>query len=139
MVQRFCRGRDAGTSDQEGRNRVSVAGSAGNPGRRGEFPQPRAVRKVLRHAIGDIDACRSGAGRELGKAMDGFLSERRRLPRDRGLARLFDARHPPVQRRNELAELAHELIARHLHEFAPARLEFRLETFQTSPQLPQRQ
>ncbi len=88
--------------------------------------------------IGNVGASRNVGG-ELCKPLDGFLAQRRGVPRDRGLACLFDARHASIERGNEFAELTHDLLARHLHGFAPLRLEFRRETFQISPQLPQRQ
>ena len=94
---------------------------------------------ALRDAIGRVATCGDFAGRQLREPFDRLFAQRGCVPRDRSLAGLLDARHAAVERRNQLAELAYELIARHRHGFDTARLEFRRDTFQTSPQLPQRQ
>jgi hypothetical protein len=76
---------------------------------------------------------------ELSEPFDSFLAERRGITSDADLARLFDARHPPIQRCDQLLELAGELVQVHRHGFPPKRRTLRRETFQTSPHFSQRQ
>lgn len=76
---------------------------------------------------------------ELGQSVDGFRPECRGITRDCSLTRLFDARHAPVQRRNEFLELAGEVRHAHRHPWPRLNRASRREAFQTSPQPPHRQ
>jgi hypothetical protein len=71
--------------------------------------------------------------------MDGFRSERCRISSDRGLSRLLDAGHPPVQGCDQLVELTRKIARGYRHGFTTARRLSQRATFQISPHLPQRQ
>ena len=76
---------------------------------------------------------------EFPEPSDSFVAERRGITSDSRLARVFDARHPPIQRRNELVELPCELVRVYRHGYTPERRTPRRDTFQTSPHFSQRQ
>jgi hypothetical protein len=73
------------------------------------------------------------------QAINGYRPQRRRFTRNGGLTRPFGARHPPVDCRDEFLEPEHELARAYRHWWTPVGLALRRETFQISPQLPQRQ
>lgn len=52
---------------------------------------------------------------EFRQTLDGFGPQRRRVPCNFGLARLFDAPHSPVQGRDEFLELTGELRHAYRH------------------------
>ena len=72
---------------------------------------------------------------EFSQAFDGFRSERCRFTHNGGLAGPVEVRHPPIDCRDQLFELA----PAHRHEWTPLGLVSRRETFQISPQALQRQ
>jgi hypothetical protein len=76
---------------------------------------------------------------ELRQAIEGFRPQGRCISRDCHLACLFDARHSPVQCRDQFLELTHEFMGVHHHLRPPRGPTSRRPAFQTSPQAPQRQ
>jgi hypothetical protein len=54
-------------------------------------------------------------------------------------ARLFDARHPPIQGRDQFLELTRELTSAHRPGRTRLAAAYRREAFQISPQPPHRQ
>jgi hypothetical protein len=76
---------------------------------------------------------------ELRQAFDGFRSQRRRVTYDSGFACPVEARHPPVDCRDQLLEVTRKLARAYRHERNPVGRASRRETFQISPQPPQRQ
>jgi hypothetical protein len=77
--------------------------------------------------------------RELREAVNGFRPQRRCVARDCGLARLFHAGHPPIQRRDQFLELAREVTAAQRHAWTRRAPASRRDAFQISPQPPHRQ
>jgi hypothetical protein len=75
---------------------------------------------------------------ELRQAFDGFRSQRRRFSCNSSFADAVEARPSPVDC-DQLFELARELAPVHRHEWTLVGAVSRRETFQISPQLPQRQ
>jgi hypothetical protein len=76
---------------------------------------------------------------ELRQPVDRPRPQRRRLACDRGLARLFDARHSPIEGRDQFLEFPRELTRVHRHRCTPDTRARRRAAFHTSPQSPQRQ
>lgn len=76
---------------------------------------------------------------EFRQTVGGFRPQRCGIVRNCGLACLFDARHSPVQRRDQLLELACERLRGHRHRWPPLDPVPRREAFQISPQLTHRQ
>ena len=76
---------------------------------------------------------------ELRQAVDRFRPQRRGVPRDCGLACLFDARHPPIEGRDQFLERTREVIGAHRHVWTRLAPASRREAFQISPQPPHRQ
>ena len=56
---------------------------------------------------------------EFREAPDRFFAQQSRIPRDRCLPFLLNARHSPIERLDEFLELAHELGTAHRHVCAP--------------------
>jgi hypothetical protein len=87
--------------------------------------------------------CRWQPGRQdcgdLRQTFDGFGPQRRCVAGDCGLARLFDARHPPIQGRDQFLELTRELTSAHRHVWTRLTAASRREAFQISPHPPHRQ
>jgi hypothetical protein len=77
--------------------------------------------------------------RELRQAFDRFRSQRRRFTHNSGFACPVEARHPPIDCRDQLFEIAHELARAHRHERTPIVPASRRETFRISPQRQQSQ
>jgi hypothetical protein len=71
--------------------------------------------------------------------LDSFLAERRRIPSDASLARLFDSGHPPVQSIDQLVELTGDLVRGYRHRSTPEHLTSRRETVHISPHFSQRE
>lgn len=78
-------------------------------------------------------------GREFRQAPGRFRPQRRRIARDDGLARLLAARDAPIQRRDQLFELANEFRCVYRHRWSRLGVLPRRAAFQISPQPPQRQ
>lgn len=77
--------------------------------------------------------------RELREAGHRLRPQRRRVPRDRDLARPFDVRHPAIQGGDQFLELARELARAHRHGWSRLAPVSRREAFQISPHPPHRQ
>ena len=86
-----------------------------------------------------VRCTRCAADGELRQSLDSLRSQRRGIAGDGRFARLFNARHSPVQRSDQFRELAGEIIWSSHHVCLRLGLVSRREAFQISPQLPQRQ
>jgi len=91
-----------------------------------------------RRSIG-VRCARRAAGGELRQSLDRLRSQSRGIAGDGRFARLFNARHSPVQRSDQFRELTSEIIWTRHHVRRWLDLASRREAFQISPQLPHRQ
>jgi hypothetical protein len=89
--------------------------------------------------IVSVDAHDSALVGEFRQAVDGFRPQDRGVAGNFGLSCPLDAWHSLIQCRDQLLQLTRELGPDHRHEWTPVGLVSRRETFQISPQLPQRQ
>ena len=76
---------------------------------------------------------------ELSDPFQGLDLECLRIARNRRLARSLYLRDSAVQRRNEFVKVTNEIVSNQRHRRAPYCGACRRESFQTSPQLVQRQ
>jgi hypothetical protein len=80
-----------------------------------------------------------GRAADLSQAGDGMRPQHGRVAGDAGLARLLDPRHPPVERRDQLLEIAGDVLDTYRHAVSRLGPASRLEAFQISPHALHRQ
>jgi len=78
--------------------------------------------RSVRRAIRDGESSRGLPICEIREALHSLRPQRRSISGNRGLSRLFDARHSAVERRDQFAEVTRESSIRYRHAAAPLRV-----------------